>query len=234
MGIRYVLLLLISVTILSFALQAQDCGSSNFTLQVVTIQNEVKVEIRACAHVYSVDLWLKYTGDATYSHVTEGVPDWMLCSGEACVELTTENYVRFQDGGASANLGPCAITDSLIVTFHFNLPNGGSATFKIDTAAGSTNSTYVDGGSNNHEICTSMGSGSGMVLSLELLAFKADLINNKEARLVWRTTEEVNSSHFDIERTLDGVHWTNIGRTPAASDMEMYHDYTFVDRDIGM
>jgi len=47
--------------------------------------------------------------------------------------------------------------------------------------------------------------------------------------LVWTTTREQNSSHFIIERSTDGVHFTAIGRMNAVGNAESLTSYQGVD-----
>lgn len=72
------------------------------------------------------------------------------------------------------------------------------------------------------------GAGDIGILPVELLSFsgKADGDVN---RLEWRTATESGSSHFNVERSLDGIGYQPLGRVQAAgysvSDME----YAFID-----
>ena len=45
----------------------------------------------------------------------------------------------------------------------------------------------------------------------------------------WKTAQENNSSHFDIERSSDGIHWTTIGTLPAAGVSNSEKSYSFND-----
>ncbi|HEY0677976.1 MAG TPA: T9SS type A sorting domain-containing protein [Chitinophagaceae bacterium] len=48
--------------------------------------------------------------------------------------------------------------------------------------------------------------------------------------LTWKTAQEQNSSHYNIERSADGVSWTVIGNTPAAGNSNTERSYAFTDR----
>ncbi|MCO5230796.1 MAG: right-handed parallel beta-helix repeat-containing protein [Chitinophagales bacterium] len=52
------------------------------------------------------------------------------------------------------------------------------------------------------------------ILPLDLISFTATLVNDK-TQLQWNTVNEVNVSHFEIERSLDGIHWEKISGTNA-------------------
>ncbi|WP_192579327.1 Ig-like domain-containing protein [Dyadobacter aurulentus] len=49
------------------------------------------------------------------------------------------------------------------------------------------------------------------------------------AQMTWKTASEVNSSHFDIERSGNGREWAAIGRVSAAGDDVQTNSYTFTD-----
>lgn len=49
----------------------------------------------------------------------------------------------------------------------------------------------------------------GSALPLKLLSFSAKLING-ETLLNWETENEINTKHFEIERSIDGVHFSKI------------------------
>ena len=47
--------------------------------------------------------------------------------------------------------------------------------------------------------------------------------------LTWKTAQEQNSSRFDIERSIDGIHWTLIGSQPSAGTSSTEKTYSFTD-----
>jgi hypothetical protein len=69
------------------------------------------------------------------------------------------------------------------------------------------------------------------VLPLQFLAFDA-YKERRQVVLKWKTAEEVNTSHFEVERSLNGVDFINIGRV-AAQNRPGTHEYSFVDRQPG-
>ena len=68
------------------------------------------------------------------------------------------------------------------------------------------------------------------VLPLTLLEFNGRLQNNN-AVLNWKTDNEQNSSHFEIERSLDGRNYSSIGNITAAN-IAGVHQYGFTDNNI--
>jgi hypothetical protein len=69
---------------------------------------------------------------------------------------------------------------------------------------------------------------TNVVLPLSILDIKAEKINNSANRLKWTTANEKNVSHFEIERSSDGLEFNNIGTTKAMGHTSS-QDYTFID-----
>src|SRR5260221_2345219 len=65
-------------------------------------------------------------------------------------------------------------------------------------------------------------------LPVTFILFNARCENSKVI-LTWKTAQEFNSSHFDIERNTDGNYWSVIGTQPAAGNSNAERSYTSVD-----
>ncbi|MEM7103677.1 MAG: T9SS type A sorting domain-containing protein [Bacteroidota bacterium] len=72
-------------------------------------------------------------------------------------------------------------------------------------------------------------SGGSPVLPIELSRFEAYKYNEQDARLDWTTLSEINSSHFDIERSLDAQNWETIAHVVAAGFENEDTYYSFLD-----
>ena len=48
-------------------------------------------------------------------------------------------------------------------------------------------------------------------------------------KITWKTAQEQNSSHFNIERSVDGIRWSVIGNLPAAGNSSIETSYSFTD-----
>lgn len=75
---------------------------------------------------------------------------------------------------------------------------------------------------------------SNFTLPLDLLAFTGHLQSNNTVLLDWKTENEVNTSHFVIERGTDGNHFTGIGNVPANGRTNTggaSFTYSFTDND---
>lgn len=69
---------------------------------------------------------------------------------------------------------------------------------------------------------------AGDVLPVRLILFNAACEGSK-VLLTWKTVQEQNSSHFNIERSLDGIRWTMIGSLSAAGNSSSERRYSFTD-----
>lgn len=65
-------------------------------------------------------------------------------------------------------------------------------------------------------------------LPITLLNFNAIKQNNK-VQLSWKTASEVNTDHFNIQRSSDAVNFTNIGKVTAAGLSSSQMSYSFAD-----
>ena len=90
---------------------------------------------------------------------------------------------------------------------------------------------------------TTAGSSSGqsyftkvedVALPIKIKSFTAVPFENRDANLDWVTASEVNGSHFDVERSDDGVNFAHIGRVEATGNSNTDQDYKFSDREVGM
>lgn len=50
-----------------------------------------------------------------------------------------------------------------------------------------------------------------------------------KVQLHWSTSEEVNASHFSIQRSIDGRHFSEVGRIPASGSTHIARHYQFED-----
>jgi len=73
---------------------------------------------------------------------------------------------------------------------------------------------------------------NAITLPLNLLTFKGQWQDNNTL-LQWETSNEVNTSHFVIERSTDARNFTAIGKTEAAGNTNG-QKYSYTDKDAGM
>ena len=94
--------------------------------------------------------------------------------------------------------------------------------------AGTTNYSEITG-------ITSFSGGTGAVILVPDNRLPVELVNfdgvaqNGGAKLWWATASERNSSHFDIERSSNGVDFERIGSVSAQGNSNITHNYDFFD-----
>lgn len=66
-------------------------------------------------------------------------------------------------------------------------------------------------------------------LPVLLADFNAEVLE-ENVQLSWQTTEELNASHFDIERSDNGTSWTTIGQLKADGNRTTLQEYQYLDR----
>jgi Concanavalin A-like lectin/glucanases superfamily/Secretion system C-terminal sorting domain len=66
-------------------------------------------------------------------------------------------------------------------------------------------------------------------LPVKLVDFTATLSNN-QTQLHWQTAQEQNSSHFEVERSTDGIQIFEIGKVNASGNSSTSRDYSYNDK----
>ena len=66
-------------------------------------------------------------------------------------------------------------------------------------------------------------------LPVDLIAFTAEPLGNKDALLHWTTASEINNSHFDVERSYDGRTFEAIGKVAGNGNSQHQIEYSFTD-----
>lgn len=71
---------------------------------------------------------------------------------------------------------------------------------------------------------------SSFLLPVELISFTATK-QNSDVNLQWKTAQETNSHHFDVERSLDGTNFNTIATKAAAGNSNTVLVYNYTDAD---
>ncbi|HMO62588.1 MAG TPA: right-handed parallel beta-helix repeat-containing protein [Ferruginibacter sp.] len=67
------------------------------------------------------------------------------------------------------------------------------------------------------------------VLPVKLLSFNANTADKKTVKTEWKTTEEVNSSHYMVQRSSNGRDFENIGKVTSNNIADRQSTYSFAD-----
>lgn len=69
-------------------------------------------------------------------------------------------------------------------------------------------------------------------LPVQLISFEASRNSEGPVDLSWHIGSETNNAGFTIERSLDALHWSDIGWIPGRGTTTQAHFYNFRDRDV--
>jgi hypothetical protein len=72
------------------------------------------------------------------------------------------------------------------------------------------------------------GASSGAPLPVTLLFFKGKAVNGQTV-LSWATSREINSQHFDVERSSNAIDFTKFGQVAAAHNSSITTQYSLTD-----
>jgi hypothetical protein len=67
------------------------------------------------------------------------------------------------------------------------------------------------------------------LLPIKLNSFSAKLFED-ETQLNWQTAQEINTSHFEIERSVDGINFMKVGSENASGNSSNTRDYMYYDK----
>jgi trimeric autotransporter adhesin len=132
--------------------------------------------------------------------------------------------IRVMYGVPGSSVLPVKIDSVIGTTLSFtdnNLPDLATGYYYVDitTANGSSIITAPIWYTRNDAL---------IVLSVKLNSFEVQKIDNS-AKLSWSTNEEINSSHFIVERSVDGRIWNAIATISAAGNSSTLHNYNVYD-----
>lgn len=106
-------------------------------------------------------------------------------------------------------------------------PNTGALNDANNSDASSTGKTGVITLADN-EFNLNIDAGIYDPLPVTLISFTAKMIE-KNVRLNWSTSTEINSDHFEIEHSIDARSWTTIGKVESNGESATVKNYTFMD-----
>ena len=170
---------------------------------------------------------------------------------QACTDNSTTQYDLYRfETTTNVEFGPrttvTAYTDTLFyVTMTVSVTGGiikacgGSASAASpDNCIGliENNTASFDpdgaGGSGTYGGLNVEGVGTPLQLPVDLIAFTAEPLGNKDALLQWTTASEINNNRFDIERSYDGRTFEVVGDVAGNGNSQHQIDYTYTDASV--
>jgi hypothetical protein len=76
----------------------------------------------------------------------------------------------------------------------------------------------------NMQVCQST------VLPVLILSFDASYISSNNVKVAWSTTDEVNASYFEVERSSDNASFIGVAQVTASESLSPVHSYTIDDQ----
>ena len=126
------------------------------------------------------------------------------------------------------------------IDFDGTLDVGGNVTIDEATSTANVNGNFVIGGTYSGPNFTGEGTvteGGTIVYPVELpvdfLGMEVECSNGGYNTVTWKTASESNSDYFVLERSRDGIHWTEITELKAAGTSNKENHYTHYDLGAG-
>ncbi|WP_051350128.1 T9SS type A sorting domain-containing protein [Dyadobacter alkalitolerans] len=89
------------------------------------------------------------------------------------------------------------------------------------------NNHYIEEDVVNQDLWAITATTSGSVLPVKLIDFKCMLTDELVVSVTWSTSEETNSDHFEIQHSINGKYWSEIGRVKAGGESNVTRTYAF-------
>jgi Secretion system C-terminal sorting domain len=133
-----------------------------------------------------------------------------------------DQYVRFEykvNGGATVSSGN--LTGGFGVTSSWS-PTASGATLELRACLRST-------GNNEVYNLTSMNTNVGAPLPVKWSGIFLSPTEKGQSQLYWQTASEINNDYFDIERSMDGLTFSTIGRVKGSGNRSEATNYEYLD-----
>lgn len=143
--------------------------------------------------------------------------------------------VTLQWNNSDQNANPGATNASNGVNMGFGLSNATSWTNEASASNASNPSSGIFSHSLSGISLTSSSSyrfgigAGGTPLPVELVSFKGMFVSASSAQLDWTTAQEIDNSHFEVERSFDGINWVAIGEVAGSGNSSGPISYSFTD-----
>jgi hypothetical protein len=72
---------------------------------------------------------------------------------------------------------------------------------------------------------------SAKILPVSLVDFRTQNLSNESILILWKTDAEINTSHFEIEHSIDGIHFNYLDKVKSLSNNGIGQNYSYVFAD---
>lgn len=230
---------------------SQDSGwiQSAFKLIGAAGQSNVRVRFRFISDTYVVDEGWAIDDIEVVNIVT---PTIGSSSVSASSSATTTMNVGWTSGNGNARLVVARLNATSAVaptnntlytpnaafggatttgTGNYVVYNGTGTSVVVTGLAASTQyafDVYEYNGKYMHNMFTTASTGSSTTLPVSWLSFTG-FANGENVDLVWVTAQEINNKGFEVERSIDGITFENVGFVKGAGNYNGKLNYAFVD-----
>lgn len=150
-----------------------------------------------------------------------GIMNYMVATPDISVSAINSGYFMAQNVLGVERSG----IDTSALANMFTATNTNISSFTIKYGAITTNPSSAV---RQYSLYLNQFNYGQSILPVKLTSFTATLNNNK-ANLNWTTASEINVSHFAVERSTDGVNFSDAGVVFAYGGMSEKADYSFSD-----
>ncbi|MBP6431553.1 MAG: T9SS type A sorting domain-containing protein [Ferruginibacter sp.] len=214
-------------------------GTGKLIINNTNIENLFPVSV----HIDSASNFINIKNEGQNDEFRVNVKPYVLQNGESGSAIT-ENFVNRTwfiteeiPGGSNVTLKPYWNITNEMSTFdrtkstvaHYITGNWSIGNAVAATLEPNGQYTTIKGGITSFSPF-SVAEGAG-ALPLNLLSFTGLIKNNKDAYLTWYTTNETNFSHFEIERSTNGITFNKIAIT-TANNTAGNNAYQYIDANL--
>ncbi|HYJ65271.1 MAG TPA: T9SS type A sorting domain-containing protein [Parafilimonas sp.] len=167
---------------------------------------------------------LIWTKDISGAGQIDYVNDLIATSDNGYLAATTSTYISRNFLKFDSEFNICEPIQSLgsLLNSNFSIKNATISTVTGNTVTYTRSVTISSGGSVTN-ICSA--------LPVTLAAFNAAL-QKKSVQIYWTTTTETNTSYFNIQRSTNGIDFSNIAKVIATGNSNSAHNYAYSDLNV--
>lgn len=137
-------------------------------------------------------------------------------------------FKQIQSRVTNGTLTNDANADAVLGQLTFTTYTSGTAADSLyspnNTALDAAGNLFVSDAKNNRVLIF-----KNTLLPVTLISFAAYMPNQSTVKLTWSTSSEENTDHFDLMRSKDGIHYSNIASINAAGNSDITRNYNYLD-----
>ena len=165
--------------------------------------------------------WTPFSDKLTFfAHNNVTVP--IIHTGFGTINVFDDNFI-------GTNIGTTPVH---LITLNFDNSTGTTAASSGFLASTVNRPALVYINSFGDEFPVVVTGQQSQALPLELVAFTVRPLYGTDAQLDWITASEMNSSHFDIQRSVEGISWITIETLAAVGNSQSNQLYNLTDKKV--